>query len=193
MRRVVPKIMAKLTGESGNYTAAYARLFESAIKPPRQPRIAVRLFTLVERKPPPRPGRRRRCGLVDELAAADFQPGQRVLLWGHSHAGNMFALLTNLLGAEQETIDSFFEAAAVYYRWPILGLVDIPVWNRVGELLHRQKPIGPAALDVVTFGTPIRYGWDSDGYRAASCISSITGRPKGSPRIGHRSRPSCNA
>jgi hypothetical protein len=163
VRRVVPRIVAKLMGEAGNYTTSYARLFESAINSAAQPRIPVRLF--------PWSSENHHLGradgavrMIDELAADALEPGQRVLLWGHSHAGNMFALMTNLLAADPEAVQWFFEATAVYYRWPLLRLVDIPVWNRVRGLLDRGQWPRPA-LDVVTFGTPIRYGWDSDGYR----------------------------
>lgn len=163
VERFVPMLLARLTGEAGNYTTEYARLFEAAINARGQPRIPVRIFHWSSENH--HLGRADGAvRLIDELANSDFQPGQRVLLWGHSHAGNMFALLTNLLAAEHAAIDEFFEAAEIYYRWPIVGAVDIPVWKRVEQLLHRQRPIGPAALDVATFGTPIRYGWDSDGY-----------------------------
>jgi hypothetical protein len=163
VHRFVPLVVAKLTGEAGNYTAGYARLFESAINAPGQTRIPVRLFHWSSENH--HLGRADGAvRLIDELASGDFQPGQRVLLWGHSHAGNLFALMSNLLAADHEAVERFFEATAIYYRWPVVGVIDIPVWNRVQALLHQERPLGPAALDVVTFGTPIRYGWDSDGY-----------------------------
>ena len=78
----------------------------------------------------------------------------------------VFALLTNLLGCDRQAVAQFFEAAAIYYRWPLVGCVDIPVWNRVRALLHRgAAPLEQIALDIATFGTPIRYGWGSRGYR----------------------------
>lgn len=172
--RVMPLIVARITGEAGNYTATYARLLESAINDPGQPKIPVRLFHWSSENH--HLGRADGAvRLIDELAAGGFQQGQRVLLWGHSHAGNMFALMTNLLAAHHDAVDRFFEAAAIYYRWPLVNVVDIPVWNRVERLLHEERPIGPAALDIVTFGTPIRYGWDSDGY--ARLLHFIHHRP----------------
>jgi hypothetical protein len=163
VRRVVPRLVAKLIGEAGNYTASYVRLFESAINTAAQPRIPVRLFSWSSENH--HLGRADGAvRMIDELATRGFQPDQRVLLWGHSHAGNMFALMTNLLAADHEAVRAFFEAAAVYYRWPLFHVVDIPVWKRVRGLLDCEQWARPA-LDVVTFGTPIRYGWDSDGYR----------------------------
>jgi hypothetical protein len=90
---------------------------------------------------------------------------QRVLLWGHSHAGNVFALITNLLAADPKQLDRFFNAARVYYRWPLLGYVDVPRWRRVRMWLSRRpRGLDNVPLDIVTFGTPIRYGWDTAGY-----------------------------
>jgi len=94
-----------------------------------------------------------------------LEPGRRVMLWGHSHAGNVFALMTNLLGSNREALEDFFAATRIYYRWPLLGCVDIPVWYRVRQLLRSaDAPIRRLPLDLVTFGTPIRYGWESKGY-----------------------------
>jgi hypothetical protein len=163
VERFVPLLLARVTGEAGNYTEDYARLLESAIHARGQTRIPVRLFHWSSENH--HLGRADGAvRLIDELASGGFQPGERVLLWGHSHAGNLFALVTNLLAADHEAVARFFEATAIYYRWPVVGVIDIPVWNRVEQLLHQEQPIGPAALDIVTFGTPIRYGWDSDGY-----------------------------
>jgi hypothetical protein len=89
----------------------------------------------------------------------------RILLWGHSHGGNVLALLTNLLGADPPTRREFFHATrSFYHRWRS-SRVDFPVWQRVEDLLlDAGHPLRRVALDVVTFGTPIRYGWDAGGY-----------------------------
>jgi hypothetical protein len=89
----------------------------------------------------------------------------RVLLWAHSHGGNAFALLTNLLGGDAATRAEFFEAAKYYFRSPWTRRVDLPAWQRVEEILSQaDHPVRKLQLDFVTFGTPIRYGWDSRGY-----------------------------
>jgi hypothetical protein len=164
LRRLIKRIVDRIAGEAGNYTGRYARCFESAINPPGERRIPVWLFhwssenTHIGRAD----GAVR---LIDELLSLGIEPGQRVLLWGHSHAGNVFALMTNLLAGDREAAEDFFRATEIYYRWPVVGCVDIPVWNRVREALAADRsPLAGAALDMVTFGTPIRYGWDSAGY-----------------------------
>lgn len=96
---------------------------------------------------------------LDDLQNQGLDPQfDRVMFWGHSHAGNGMALLTNLLANDSASVAAFFEA----------------VGDSLGEDGRRAREIltshdGPhpmsRALIVVTFGTPIRYGWDVDGCR----------------------------
>lgn len=96
---------------------------------------------------------------LDDRTAEGLEPGRdRVLLWGHSHAGNGFALLSNLLANDRDSVSQFFDAAG----------------DSLGEAGQRARAILEAApsphpwaesLFIVTFGTPVRYGWDTSGYR----------------------------
>ena len=163
VRRVIKRIVDRLAGEAGNYTMSYARQFENALQAEGEPAIPVKLFYWSSENH--HIGRADGAvRLIDELAAADVPRERRMLLWGHSHAGNVFALMSTLLGGERDAVERFFAAAEIYYRWPVIGCVDIPVWNRVRGLLRNDLPLGGARLDMVTFGTPIRYGWNASGY-----------------------------
>jgi hypothetical protein len=103
--------------------------------------------------------------LIDKLASLDLPAGSRVLLWGHSHAGNVFALITNLLAGDTNTRQAFFLAMRGYYRARLLKWNEVPAWQRVRDLLRQEgNPLAHLRLDFVTFGTPIRYGWDTAGY-----------------------------
>ncbi len=84
---------------------------------------------------------------------------ERLLLWGHSHAGNVFALLTNLLANDRDAVKSFFAAAGRFGA-------ERPEWKSAVERLAAAPSPHPLAkaLCLVTFGTPVRYGWDRDGY-----------------------------
>jgi hypothetical protein len=179
VQRVIKRIVDKVAGEAGNYTPSYARCFEDSMCQEGQPPIPVRLFNWSSENH--HIGRADGAvRLIDELASLTLQPPQRVLLFGHSHAGNVFALITNLLAGNRQAIDRFFEATRIYYRWPVVGCVDIPVWSRVRDLLTSQTPLAHLPLDIVTFGTPIRYGWDSRGY--SRLLHFINHRPsKGLP------------
>jgi hypothetical protein len=161
--RIVKRMVDALAADAGNYTARYAENFEESIRTSGAP-IAVRLFHWS--------GENHHLGradaavrLIDELASLELPPRRRVLLWGHSHAGNVFALMSNLLAGDRQALEWFFAAASVFYRVPLAGLVDIPVWQRVGRLLAGDAcSLAGRPIDMVTFGTPIRYGWDRRGH-----------------------------
>ena len=101
-----------------------------------------------------------RLGELDDRLPSE----SRIQIWAHSHGGNVLALLSNLLGGDADRRRQFFHACRPYYRWPLIGRVDFPVWDDVRSRLN--APWGMAnRLDLITFGTPIRYGWDRRGYR----------------------------
>lgn len=106
--------------------------------------------------------------LIHQMLMRPPMPGQRILLWGHSHAGNAFAMLTNLLANERSSVDQFFAAA---------GEQPEPHWNAVQNEL--RSVVGPHPLSqsvvIVAFGTPVRYGWDVHG--CAQLIHVLHHRP----------------
>ena len=173
------RVVDLFTGEAGNYTRTFAHSLEENLANGAGRTIPVRLFywSSQNHHVARADGAIR---LIDELArsAAEWRTGepQRVLLWGHSHGGNVLSLMTQLLGADNESREQFFEAARSFYRPWIRQGVDMPVWQRVRELLDDQThPMRQLLLDIVTFGTPIRYGWNSDGY--ANLLHFIHHRP----------------
>jgi hypothetical protein len=96
---------------------------------------------------------------LDDLQNQGLDPQfDRVMFWGHSHAGNGMALLTNLLANDPTSVAAFFEATA-----DSLG----DDGRRAQEILAMHDGPHPMAqaLFIVTFGTPVRYGWDTDGCR----------------------------
>lgn len=175
VRRVIKRIVDKVASESGNYTPEFARCFQTSICGDDEADVPVRLFHWSSENH--HIGRADGAvRLISELASLELDSPGRILLWGHSHAGNVFALISHLLAENRPAIQRFFEAAAIYYRWPLVGCTDIPVWSRVRELLcRRRSPLGEVALDMVTFGTPIRYGWNCGGY--AKLLHFINHRP----------------
>ena len=158
IRRLAAQMVNSEIHDAGNYTPQFAGIFETAIEERECP-VPVRLVSWSSENH--HLGRADAAvRLIDELAALELPAGQRVLLWGHGHAGNVFAIMSQLLSGDIAAVEQFFDAAAVYYRWPLTGLVDIPVWHRVRRLLTRDRQrLGQRPLDWVTFGTPVRYGW----------------------------------
>ncbi len=97
--------------------------------------------------------------LLDHLDRLDLFNNETILLWGHSHAGSGFAQLSNLLANDPESIELFFEAC---------GHPQEPHWQRAYRTLKSNPSPHPLARHVaaVTFGTPVRYGWDTNGFSA---------------------------
>jgi hypothetical protein len=163
LRRLHKQICDAIVGEAGNYRPAYACEFERAINRDGDAAIPVRLFHWSSENH--HIGRADGAvRLIDELASGEWREG-RVLVWAHSHGGNVLALLTNLLASDPATNGRFFRASRSYFRWPISEATDMPAWQRVWRMLRRDDhPLTRVSLDLVTLGTPVRYGWDSSGY-----------------------------
>lgn len=158
LRRLTQQLIDVEVHEAGHYTPRYAEAWEAALSGENRP--AVRLVSWSSENH--HLGRADAAvRLIDELTALDLPAGKRVVFWGHGHAGNVFAMMSQLLSADAPTVRRFFEAARIYYRWPLMPLVDIPLWRRVRQLLLTDRqPIAARPCDWVTFGTPIRYGWN---------------------------------
>ena len=145
---------ASVIQDLGNYTDAYREKFQNLVGDDPQ----VELLT------PPWSSQNHHLAradlavrLVHQILQNPLPDDQRTLLWGHSHAGNAFALLTNLLANDPTTVAQFFEAA---------GEQDNSHWKNVRQLLRGSPTPHPLAKNVfiATFGTPVRYGWDTTGY-----------------------------
>ena len=177
------RVVDFLAGEAGNYTREFTSTMESQLSQGAGRTIPVRLFNWSSQNN----HIARADGairLIDELARLAVQHEEaespRVQLWAHSHGGNVLALVSQLMGAEQTARDEFFETASCFYRTWLRQRCDMPQWPRVRELLgDADHPLRRLALDMITFGTPIRYGWNARGY--AQLLHFIYHRP---PRAG---------
>jgi hypothetical protein len=145
------KLTDLLAGDSGNFPPAFVDLFQ--IQP------ETRRFVWSGENT--HSGRcKAAIELLDELLQRVEQE-PRVMLWGHSHAGNIAALITNLLGAEDWVRDKFLDLVE-----PLFPVRD----DRMCALSRVRSAIESGAanelqLDIVNFGAPVSYGWDTAGYR----------------------------
>jgi len=164
LRSFIKRMIDSVVGSHGNYTDDYANLFREALNAGQEPAIEVRCFCWS--------GENHHLGranaavqLLAEMSERE-QPGA-TMLWGHSHAGNVFALMTNLLAGEQESTDSFFQAAKPYWSTLPREGKEGAAWKVMFErLLQSAKPLFARPPHICTFGTPIRYGWESTGYKS---------------------------
>ena len=155
-RRSHKRLADLILRERSNYNQSYATLMEKSLGG----HIPVRLFHWS--------GENHHLGradgavrLIDDLNKRKIPPGSRVLLWGHSHAGNLFALLSNLLGGDKDARQRFFQAAGPW-RSSSETCPASQAWWRVRSLLDHGNPFDPITLNALTFGTPICYGWDTN-------------------------------
>jgi hypothetical protein len=168
LRRMWKGLFDKFVGETGNYTANFAKRFQKGLSTAAGREVPVRRFNWSSQNN--HIGRADAAvRLIDELANVAETKLQesappRVMLWGHSHGGNLLAIATNLLAADEDHRQKFFHASRDFYRPWLKRQTDMPAWERVEKLLATEHPVKQLRLEVVTFGTPIRYGWDSGGY-----------------------------
>jgi len=153
-----------MAGDSGNYSAAFVNLVDTPV-----------------------PGRRfvwsgenthsGRCKaavtLLDELLQRSADE-PRVLLWGHSHAGNIAALISNLIGSETWVSESFLDLVEPLFpdHEDQAGIV-----SRVRSAI-KSGAAAELKIDVVNFGTPVCYGWDPAGYRKLLHVVNHAPQPK---------------
>lgn len=147
------EIFSGLAADVGNYSPEYAARFEELVG--GDPAVGV--------LEPKWSGQNHHFARADlavrlfaELDRMELFGREQILLWGHSHAGNGFALLSNLLGGDPESVEDFFEAC---------GYPEAEHWQRACRSLRSNPSPHPLArhVSVVTFGTPVRYGWDPLG------------------------------
>jgi hypothetical protein len=154
-----------LLGDTANYSQGFAEEFERALASDEGPVIPVRRFLWSSENH--HFGRAEAAvRLLAEIKALALATDERVLLWGHSHAGNVFALLSNLIGGTSKSVEAMYRAVR-----SVVGArlereqeseSQANAWGEVAALIDDGGL--QHAVDLVTFGTPIRYGWESNGY-----------------------------
>jgi hypothetical protein len=89
----------------------------------------------------------------------------RILLVAHGHAGQVLALLSNLItSGESEARPRIFEILAKYWVACCSDGRSVEELECLYKVLVEQRFLGGASVDIVTLGTPVRYGWDTDGF-----------------------------
>ncbi|SLM46961.1 conserved protein of unknown function [Nitrospira japonica] len=108
--------------------------------------------------------------LLDSLRAFALQEhwtsGQRVLIQAHGQAGLVLALASNFLCPSPVTGRAALLGILSSYAAQA-QLEDLAsTLARLAPHIESGSLLNGAALDVVTFGTPVRYGWDPSGLGA---------------------------
>jgi hypothetical protein len=154
------KLLDEQAGDAGNFTNAYVELFKRAVSrnAPR-PILCVRVLWSCEQhhlgraEAAVRLLHRLRTLCVEHGLGA----GDRILVQAHGQAGLIMALLSNLLAQGKSATHE-----------AVLKILKGVMPDSEIALLESLAPSGgvlnSATLDVVTFGTPVRYGWDPSGF-----------------------------
>lgn len=159
-------LLDEQVGDAGNFTASYVDQFRQSVnQQPTKPIPCVRHLWSGENH---HLGRMvAACLWLDRLAAVttEQQLGSedRVLVQAHGQAGLVAALASNLLCPSPITgRKKAFEMLRAYGEGA--GLTELTqALMRLESLLTSGSLLNGATLDVVTFGTPVRYGWDPSG------------------------------
>ncbi|MCH9697533.1 MAG: hypothetical protein K0U68_05455 [Gammaproteobacteria bacterium] len=145
LKKKKKQLVNTLSDDAGNFTPEYAKLLSTSTG------IPCRLFTWSS-------GNfhlARLSGLLDlvndlaeQVKLQYINSGQNVLLLGHSHAGQLFALLSSFLALDERAL-RLHEYMAEFKLLPD----QVRLFKSNIALLSEIK------FDCVTFGTPIRYSW----------------------------------
>lgn len=153
-------------GDAGNFTEPYVESFRKAInKNLPHPISCHRLLWSSEHH-----HLGRALGAVRLLAELyrlcenqNLGKGNRILMQAHGQAGLVLALLSNLLCPSPITKrPKLLEILAAYTEQTGQPELSSSI-QHVRPFLETTSPLNGVALDVVTYGTPVRYGWDPSG------------------------------
>jgi hypothetical protein len=160
------RLLDEQIGDAGNFTNTYLELMRQSLnRDLDRPIHCVRELWSCEHHHLGRAmaavsmlGRLRDWGETHKLGQGD-----RILVQAHGQAGLVIALVSNLLcmastSSRTRLLDLLSAFASQVNRLDIVLTIQ-----RVAPLLSYGALLNGATLDVATFGTPVRYGWDLSG------------------------------
>ena len=156
-----------LAQEVGNFTTAYVKKFQEGLNLAGQSSIPCERYVWSSVH--------HHVGRIE--AAIDFleflrgwntnlslSKDDRVLLIAHGHAGQIVALLSNLImRGDSEGRARIFEILAKYWEAAPAEGHSVKQLESLYRVLTDQQFLNGAEVDMVSLGTPVRYGWDTDG------------------------------
>jgi hypothetical protein len=160
------RLLDEQMGDAGNFTNAYLKLMvQSLNRGLDQPIHCVRTVWSCEHH---HLGRAMAAismleRLRDWVETHKLGREDRILLQAHGQAGLVLALVSNLLcvtatSSRKRLLDLLSDFASQSNQPDNISTIQ-----RVAPLLANGALLNGASLDVVTFGMPVRYGWDPSG------------------------------
>jgi hypothetical protein len=160
------RLLDEQIGDAGNFTQASVGLAERALnKSSRRPIACLRRIWSSEHHHLGRAVEAVR--LLNDLRAHceahGLRSGDRILVEAHGQAGLVLALASNLLCRSPITGRAKLLGILTSHAEQT-GQPDVVVLaKRLDSLLATAHPLNGVSLDIVTFGQPVRYGWDPSG------------------------------
>lgn len=162
----VQAMLDKQLGDAGNFTESYVTLAHHALNTHAgQPIACARFLWSSEHHHVGRVDAAVR--LLDTIRrlcdSRKLGAGDRVLVQAHGQSGLLLALISNMLCASPITGRSKLFAMLAAYA----GQTNQP--ELASTIAHLEQAVGDGSLlngvllDIVTLGTPVRYGWDPSG------------------------------
>lgn len=163
------RLLDEQIGDAGNFTNAYVELIRQSLnRGLDRPIHCVRELWSCEHH---HLGRAMAAVLMlgrlrDWSETHKLGQGDRILVQAHGQAGLVLALVSNLLcvastSSRTRLLDLLSAFASQVSRPDITSTIQ-----RVAPLLSNGTLLNGVTLDVVTFGMPVRYGWDPSGLGA---------------------------
>ncbi|MDA0738282.1 MAG: hypothetical protein O2999_05795 [Nitrospirae bacterium] len=156
----------KLVLDRGNFTAEYAQGLEEGLSSLGSPITCVRhLWSSLHHHLGRMEGA---LDLLHELRLLqqklNLTEKHRVLIIAHGHAGQLTALLSNLMAPVESLVrDDLFEILGQFYSQSDTPRPALSHLQELDQFLATNQHESFPAIDVVTLGTAIRYGWDTGG------------------------------
>jgi len=160
------KLLDDQIGDAGNFTQASVHLVQRALNQSlKRPIACLRTLWSSEHH-----------HLGRALAAVKFLndlnahcdaerlgSGDRILVQAHGQAGLVLALASNLLCPSPVTGRAKCFSILTSYAEQTGQSELAQAVTRLDSLLAGGTPLNGVALDIITFGQPVRYGWDPSG------------------------------
>lgn len=163
---VTKKLLDEQIGDAGNFTTSYTTLYHKAInKNLSRPIVCTRVLWPSEHHHLGRAmaGISLLAGLRMLCESQKLGKGDRVLVQAHGQAGLVLALVSNLLCPSPITGRPKLLNLLSNYSEQTGQAEMSHVIKRIEPLLSTGSLLDGTELDVVTMGTPVRYGWDLSG------------------------------
>ncbi|MFQ5991488.1 MAG: hypothetical protein ACE5NA_03525 [Nitrospiraceae bacterium] len=160
------QLIDEQSGDACNFSADYVRAFDKAVnRDAPSPIICERYLWSSEHH---HLGRAHAAiSLLNRIRALSqhhqLGAGDRILVEGHGQAGLVLTLVSNLLAPGNTSGRAGFFGALKASSGSTHHMLSEADLDQLEQLLSSGQVLGGVSLDAVTFGTPIRYGWDPSG------------------------------